>query len=977
VRVLGSRSPRPVLACILALALGTPAAALDQAKPLRHLGLRTWTTEDGLPQSSVTAIAQTPDGYLWLGTQVGLVRFDGVRFSPLEAVVSAPAVDTVSALAVDAGGRLWVGTAAGALLRVSGGSAAILTGAPGLPDGQIDAVADDPAGLLVAVDGALLRLDGERFRPAFAGLPEGHVQALARAPDGSLWIGMSPGGLVQVRDGAVTPFTRGSGLVSENVRTVVVDRAGKVWIGTREGQVQVLSTGRSKTIGAEAGLPRFPVNRMLEDRNGTMWIATAGGGVCRLNGPRCERFTTREGLGHDYVVALHEDGEGGVWIGTDGGGVTQLRDGPVTTFTTADGLASDEVASVFEDRDGNVWAGTPAAGTATGRTPTFGLAGRAASVYGVIAMAQTPDGDVWLGTREEGLFRLRRGRVTRLGLAEGLPSLAVYALEAGPSGELWVGMRGGGLARLRDGRVERRWGKGDGLPDDRVTMLRVARDGSLWAATAGGLFHLVGDRSETVELSPRRPRVAALWVHEDANGDLWAGTEGLGLARVRGGRVTTYGEREGLTESVVFTVLEDGAGNLWLSGNRGILRVAKADLDAIDAGRARQVRCSRFGRRDGMRSGEANGNDGSAATRTRDGRLWFATMGGLAMIDPARLTHERPPPKVRIESFLADGEERTGSGLTLRARTEHVQIRYTAPTFAEPEEVRFRYKLDGFDRDWVDAGDRREAFYTNVSPGKYLFRVEARNGAGAWAAAEPVAFAVETPFFQTPWFGLLAALGVAAALIGADRLRLKRLESHRLELERLVEARTAELAEANRALERLSATDPLTGVANRRTFDATLESQWHLAARSGAPLSIAMVDIDAFKTFQDANGHQAGDECLAAVARALAALVPRSTDLVARYGGEEFAVVLPSTDCAGAVHVAERLRRGIEELGIPRSLDGGILTVSVGVATAAPPVAAGDPRALVAHADRAMYRAKQGGKNRVASADEAVVVAVA
>jgi diguanylate cyclase (GGDEF)-like protein len=969
---VGGRSRGSLLASILAVALAAPAAALDATKPLRHLGARTWGTEDGLPQSSVTAIAQTPDGYLWLGTQVGLVRFDGVRFAPLEAVVSAPPVDMVTALAVDGEGRLWIGTAAGALVRISGGGATVLTGAPGLPDGQIDAIVDDPAGVLVAADGALLRLDGDRFRPAFEGMPEGRVQAVARAPDASLWVGMSPGGLVQVRGGAVSRFTRGAGLASENVRAVTVDRAGRIWVGTQEGRVQVLSTGRMALIGAGAGLPQVPVSRILEDRHGTVWIATAGGGVCRLRDGRCDRYTTREGLGHDFALALHEDEEGGVWIGTDGGGVTQLRDGPVTTFTTADGLASDEVASVFEDRDGNVWVGTFAARTAMGRAGTFAPAARAAAVTGVGAMAQTPDGDVWLGTREHGLFRVHRGRVARLALENGLPSLAVYALEPGPAGALWVGTRGGGLALLRDGKVERRWTRADGLPDDRVTMLHVARDGSLWAATAGGLFHVAGDRHETIELSPRRPRVAALWIHEDERGDLWVGTEGLGLARVRGGRVTTYGEREGLPESVVFTVLEDGAGNLWLSGNRGILRVARADLDAVDAGRLRQPRCSRFGRRDGMRSGEANGNDGSAATRTRDGRLWFATMGGLAMIDPARLTHERPPPKVRIEAFLADGEERTGPSVALPGRTEHVQIRYTAPTFAEPQEVRFRYEMEGFDRDWVDAGDRREAFYTNLPPGSYVFRVEARNGAGAWSAAAPVEFTIGRPFFQTSWFALLAAAALAAALLGAHRLRVSRMEKRRVELERLVEARTAELAEANRALARLSATDALTGVANRRTFDATLDAQWQLAKRSGSPLSIAMVDIDSFKTFQDANGHQAGDECLAAVARALAALAPRSTDLVARYGGEEFAVVLPTTDAPGAWHVAERLRRGVEELGIPRDPDGGVLTVSVGVATASPAASPADldPRALVARADRAMYQAKQQGKNRVSSADD-------
>jgi diguanylate cyclase (GGDEF)-like protein len=965
----GGRSRGSLLASIAALALATgPAAALDPAKPIRQLGSRTWSTEDGLPQSSVTAIAQTPDGYLWLGTQVGLVRFDGVRFASLEEVVAAPALDTVSALALDGRGALWVGTQAGALLRVAGGAAAVYSGAPGLPEGPVDAIlADGADGVLVAAGGALVRWDGERFAPGPEGLPTGRVAALARAPDGAAWIAMNPGGLVRVKEGLLTTFTRRDVLTSDNVRAVHVDRGGGVWVGTREGEVQALSTGKRVRFGARQGLPRFAITQILEDRDGTIWIATAGGGACRLHEGRCEPFSTREGLGHDHVLAVHEDLEGALWIGTDGGGVTQLRDGPVTTFTTADGLPSDEVASVFEDRDGGLWVGTGAAGTVVRRGASFGPAGGAGPIAGVLAMAQTPEGDLWLGTRQDGLFRLRGGRLTSLPLAGGPPP-PVHALAVGPAGELWIGMHGG-LARLRDGRLDR-WGKAEGLPDERVTMLRIAHDGSLWAATAGGLFHLAGGRGEVVELAARRPRVAALWVHEDDRGDLWVGTEGLGLARVRGGRVTTYGEREGVPESVVFTVLDDGEGHLWLSGNRGILRVTKGDLDALDAGQAKQVRCFRFGRGEGMRRSEANGGTGSAAVRTRDGRLWFTTMGGLAMIAPARLDHARPAPKVLIEALVADGEERPGPGVTLRPGTEHVRIRYTAPTFAEPEELRFRYEMEGLDRGWVDAGDRRDAFYTNLPAGRYRFRVEARDGDGPWAAAAPIDLTVETPFFQTPLFALVAAIAVAVILVGADRLRLRRLESRRLDLERIVEARTAELAEANRALERLSATDPLTGVANRRTFDSALESQWHLAARSGASLSIAMADIDDFKTFQDANGHQAGDECIAAVARALAALVPRSTDLVARYGGEEFAVVLPSTDAAGAVHVAERLRRGVEELAIPREGASGVLTVSVGVATITAPPADGDPRALVASADRAMYRAKRQGKNRTAAADE-------
>jgi diguanylate cyclase (GGDEF)-like protein len=540
-----------------------------------------------------------------------------------------------------------------------------------------------------------------------------------------------------------------------------------------------------------------------------------------------------------------------------------------------------------------------------------------------------------------GLFHIESGKITRYGSKEGFGESSPNCILALAGGGLAVGTDGGGLAILRNGKFASLTEK-DGLASNIIYAL-----------------------------------------YEDSGGSLWMGTA-KGLCRLRNGRTSKVTTRQGLFDDSAYTVLEDGRGYLWMSCNKGIYRALKADLDAVADGRAATVTCSSYGRADGMGTNECNGGQQPCAWKTRDGRLCFATMRGVAILDPSSIRiNPRPPPVVIEETFL-DGKLVSEGGTRFAPGKHRLEIRFSALSLVAPEKVLFKYQLEGFDNDWVEGGNRREAVYTGLPPGAYRFRVIACNNDGVWNLTGATRDFVQAPrFYQTGWFVALCVLA-GGLLIGAvGALRVRGLKRRQAVLERQVEERTAELGlanrslqersveleDANRKLERLSREDALTGVSNRRHFEEILETEWRRAGRTHSPLSLVMIDIDEFKPYNDTLGHQTGDECLRRVATALAGVLHRAGDLLARYGGDEFVAVLPVMDQASALAMAHVLRKKVEELGIPSpsARGGGVLTVSVGVSTVLPGDESGSER-LLAAADKALYLAKEQGRNRVCSA---------
>jgi len=455
-------------------------------------------------------------------------------------------------------------------------------------------------------------------------------------------------------------------------------------------------------------------------------------------------------------------------------------------------------------------------------------------------------------------------------------------------------------------------------------------------------------------------------IHEDADGVLWIGTSGGGLNRFKDGKFVGYTTKQGLFDNLVFQILEDDRENLWMSCNRGVFRVSKKELNDYADGATQKINSVVFGTADGMKSRECNGGFQPAGFRTKDGRLWFPTIKGPVRIDAHKSNTVIPP--VKIERLFVDKNP-----VSAREQIEvppgrgDIEFHYTALSFLNPERMMFRYKLEGYDEDWIDAGTRREAYYTQVPPGSYRFRVVASNNDGVWNEVGTAVGITLTPhFYQTWWFFALCLMALACLVTTAYLMRVTSMKEREMELERQVAERTRELENANETLRRLAVLDGLTGIANRRRLREFLDHEWLRAARTSNPVSLLMIDVDHFKGYNDTYGHQAGDECLRRVVRMLSKAVSRSTDLVARYGGEEFAVVLLDTDWDGAIIVAERLREQVEALKIPHTASGvsPYVTISIGVASAIPRKGSLSDE-IIAAADQSLYRAKNNGRNRI------------
>lgn len=954
-----------------ALLVATNAFALDPSRALTQARLSVWTSESGLPQNTVDAIVQTRDGYLWMGTEEGLVRFDGVRFvvsdrqtSPalrssfVSSLFEAPdgtlwigtyggglarfrngrieefhaellGSDRIREMLATADGAVFIATAGGGLLRIDGEKVTRFTTRNGLPTDRIWALEDDGAGgLWVATHGGgVVRWRGSKVHERLMGLPNEYARALLRDADGTLWIGTDGGGVAAWRDGAiVSTVTTRDGLPSNLIRSLQRDRDGSLWIGTDGGLARWRGI-RADTLGVLEGLPSPTIRALAEDREGSLWVGTTGG-VVRLSDTRFLSFTRKEGLPVDGMRAILEDRSGRIWVGTEGGGLCEVRATGVQCLTKSDGLPHDTVYT----------------------------------------LAESGDGSLWIGTDGGGVVRLRDGKVVET--IAGLPNDRVRALVESADGTLWVSTTAG-VVHVRDGNSSRV----KELDDRQLRPLLQLPDRSLLVGTDGaGLWRVNGEGTHATQIAStgrglKSDRVFSL-VADAAGGGVWIGTSGGGLARLdlASGAVRSLTRRDGLYDDVVFQVVDHGAGgDLWMTSNRGLYRVRRDRVLAAMNGTASDLSGTVYGMADGMPSAECNAAF-PAAIRARDGRLWVGTARGIAVIDPRANTRNPVPPQVHVEEVLIDGNmidnnKAPAGPLRVSPGTQRLEIRYTAASLRAPERVTFRYLLDGYDSDWVEAGTNRVAHYTKLAPGDYTFRVTATNEDGVRSNAEArLGITVAPRWFETWWARLLALLLIAAAIWGAVRLRLAALRARKNEelahMARELEDTNRQLAIANVRLRALSYSDGLTGVANRRRFDEALEE----VCANGEPVSLVLIDLDHFKQLNDAQGHQDGDEALRAVAALLSERTESRGGLAARFGGEEFAWLLPGIALDEAKSEAEELRKMIRGAAIRHhSAEHGIVTASFGVASGVGTSAT----SLVAAADAALYRAKSNGRDRV------------
>jgi PAS domain S-box-containing protein len=800
------RGLSPLTAGLLLLTLAGPLPAVDpQTAPGQYV-LQAWTSEQGLPQNSVTAMLQDNYGYLWLATEEGIVRFDGVRFTVYNAR-NTPAIQNslIQDVVQTPMGDIWVATRGGGVTRIKDAEFTHFGRKQGLESDSVQRLLVDRKGDLWAATeaGGVERLEGNRFVPAkfSMGLGKSNVYCMVEDSKGAFWFGTEKSGLYRLKRGTLQHWTKSQGLSSNEVDALVAANDGTIWIGTPHG-LSRMANGRLLSFHQE-GTPRLKsVHALYQDPGGTLWVGMEAGVLGRL-APGSSHFESfkRAGMRGD-VSALLEDGEGNLWVGTTGAGLIQIRDTNFTKLTRADGLTEDYVQAIYRDQAGTIWIGAQHSGLdrlQNGKITHF-YRSQGVPASPIESMAEASDHSLWLGTWGEGLSHLQKGAVTRLKEKSGLPSNYILSVYNDREGSLWVGSRDG-LARVRHGHIENLSLRPD-APHNWVICFLQDRSGALWIGTASGLYHFQNGKFTHYTVHQGLANNYVMALYQDARGVLWVGTSN-GLSRYEDGVITSIESRDGLYDESIFSILEDDQGRLWMSSDRGIFRVSKAQLNAFAEGRTRRIRCVPYGTADGMINRECNGGAQNPAIKTPDGRLWFVTLGGVAIVDPAHLHVDAVPPPVRIEAVLIDGRiAPQEAAINLQPSAKKLEFDYTAFSYTAPTRIRFRYRLQGFDKDWVEAGTARRAYYTNIPPGHYRFDVVARNSDGVWnVIGKSVELVAHPHFYQTWWFTSLCALAVGLLGYLAFDFRMRHLQANEKRLQLLVDLRTIQLTEARDKLE--------------------------------------------------------------------------------------------------------------------------------------------------------------------------------
>lgn len=759
------------------LAAGSEIAGCERA--LDQWTVRHFGTEEGLPLETVYALAGDHHGFIWVGTEDGLARFDGHSFERIDLrSVLGTAPEFTRALASNGAGRLYAGISSSGVVTIDVDTARPME----LPlplRSSIEALQIDGQRLLVGSRGEpLLALQPGEGAWDRIGDREAPVRAITPRAAGGFWIGHDGQG-VEILEGDQLRPAPFDDLPNPFVSDLLEDRQGTLWIGTREG---LFSWNGSKLVhhAGDAGLVESEhiVSLYLDDE-GHLWAGTGGDGVARLcrGRTRFERLGEDGELGRGHVNQMLEDRDGGLWLASGGDGLFQLLRGAAVPIGPDQGLPPYPVLPVTQDGSGRMWLGTFGGGVARldgERVRVFSEENSDLKGNRVLSLA--PDGDgVWVGTRV-GLNRIAGDEVSQP-VDTGLTTISALLVE---TGQLWIGSVEG-LFLARNGRVDPIDVESGALAGH-VLMLRRDSAGRLWVSTDGdGLHYLDGDGG-ALKPAPFREGLPSSMVYdmlEQPDGTLWFATS-RGLVRVNDEGLSIVGSSHGLEENAAFSILQDGDGHVWLSGNRGVFRVPGEQLDAAADGRLKRLDVMHFDHRSGMPRGETNGGFQYAAWRDRSGRLWYPTVDGAAVFDPDRLAAGLAKLTVRLTAAATDqGAIATGATLDVPAGAEWLRLNYTAPYFRHADEVEFRYRLAGFEQDWFVTRER-SAVYRRLPPGRHDFQVQARTTGGEWSPSTRHAVQVARFWYQNPlvWGLSIAALAgmLATALYYVARRRQHRRE---------------------------------------------------------------------------------------------------------------------------------------------------------------------------------------------------------
>jgi ligand-binding sensor domain-containing protein/two-component sensor histidine kinase len=758
--------------------LGCVDSAASETAPPDALAYsrRVWRSADGLPEDFAQSLAQTQDGYLWIGTSGGLARFDGVSFAVFNREnMSAFLDDSVYSLLVTKDGTLWAGTEGGGLVRYKDGRFRAFGAAEGLTNGFVRVIYEDrnsqlwvgtDAGLFRMRNESLIRVDGRD------GVSEMNVHAICEDRAGRMLVGGM--GLLVLRGQEVNYYTSNESLADNSVRTIRQTADEAIWIGSISGLRKLDRGIDGDPFKAPKILSGVNISALLESRGGAVWIGAYGQGLMRYRAGRIVRFSAPSTLPHNNVLALFEDGEDNVWVGAQGG-LLRLSPSAAGVITTADG-APQSINTIYQDPRGELFV-TALNGKlfrVARNTLTPVRLPAPLDRMSVRNLFRDSRGTLWVGTDGQGVSRIDAGGVVQYTMKQGLVNDFIRAFCEDREGALWIGTDGG-LSRFQHGAFQNFKVK-DGLAYDSIRALLLDRGGDLLVATDGGLSLLRAGRF-VADPPLERLRGQKVWsLREDVEGKLWIGTHGAGLFLLKDGALTRFTTKDGLPSNKIHFIVEDAQGNLWMSGPSGVVAVSRREIESLSRLGDGQLAVRVYSTAEGLSTNQMNGGVQPAGAMLASGEIWFPSAKGAVHIGQNGPDHRSAPPAL-IEQVLADDRAIPFSqNLALDPGRGKLEIHYTAIRLRSPDRIRFKFRMEGFDQDWTDAGQRRVAYYTNLPAGKYRFRVVAYEIDDPRSATERVLSIEWRPhFYKTAWFPALCGLAALAAVWVWYRLHVRNL----------------------------------------------------------------------------------------------------------------------------------------------------------------------------------------------------------
>ncbi len=792
---------RLLLIVSIALSLPSLLLALDGNKLPTQYSRNIWQIEKGLPSNTIPSIFQTHNGYVWLGTFDGLVRFDGVKFTNFDQN-NFPELTGNSILAIteDKNNNLYFGTRTSGLYKFE--EKKITRIGHQRMFGSINKLFTDASGMVwIGSSNGIFRLENGAPIEALKTqqLPQGFKYSFCNG-NNAVWIG-TPDGLYKYASGVLA---RENGFPQATITGLCADKQGNIWVAASDNVVK-LAKGEVQMSSMVARFPNSPVQSLLADKDGNIWIGTTHG-LSRFssNGQSVDFPETI--IPDDAVLSLCEDREGSLWVGTFTNGLYRFRDAAFSTITATDGLSGDYIRSIIETRDGALWIATSNGLSRLQNNifTTFNSRNGLSSTNPITALFEDNEGTLWIGGAVGKVEKYTDGKFSELSLDSEAPEVA-YSFCQDRTGTLWIGTTQA-LLSVRNNAITRYAPAPGGLQKGLVASIIEDKTGRIWASCLGsGVSCFASGKFIPYTSLNGLPSNEIRCMKEDANGTIWFGSN-RGLTRLKDGRFTTITAKDGLYDNRVFSIIEDAGGSLWMSCTKGIFRVGKKEIEDVMDGKTKAVVAMVYGKEDGMKSVECNSGFSPSAWQTKSGMICFPTVGGMSSVVPDRMHSNPLPPPVVIEEIKTDASVFSPSeSLVFQAGTNKIDFTYTGLSLLVPENVKFKYRIVEIDTTWTEAGSRRTAYFTNLAPGDYTFQVTASNNDGVWnEGGATVNFTVNPFFYQTWWFKILAAFAVIGIGFLFYRLRVRSLIARKEELEIIIQERTKDLLLANTSLEKVN-----------------------------------------------------------------------------------------------------------------------------------------------------------------------------